>query len=60
MIESIAQTSVSLSSAKFASEYSLAVTKMAMQTQENAAETLIAQMMPAPVVSGGNFIDTYA
>ena len=63
MIESIAATAMSMSAAKFSTDYALAVTKMSMDNQEEAAQTLINQMMPASPVAPpgvGDFIDTYA
>ena len=40
--------------------YSTAVTKKAMETQETAAQDLIAQMLPQQVSAGQHIIDTYA
>ena len=60
MMESIAAAAMSMSAAQFATDYSLAVTKMTMEDQE-AAQSLISQMMPqAAPPALGTYIDTYA
>lgn len=58
MMESIAQASMGLSAAQFSVEYSTSVTKMAMDTQELAADTIAKMMPPSPGM--GKYIDTYA
>lgn len=58
MIESIAQTSMSLSSAQISTAYATSVTKMAMGNQELALDC-IKEMLP-PTPSMGQYIDTYA
>ena len=61
MIESIAQASMAMSAAEFATEYATSVTKMSMENQEALAANLINQMMPTPPpMQMGDFIDTYA
>ncbi len=61
MMDSIAQAAMGMSTAKLANEYSIAVTKKAMDTQRLAAQE-IAAMLPqqAPAVAKGQFIDVYA
>ena len=50
-----------MKSAQLAADYSIAVTKKVMDTQELAAQEML-NMLPAtpPVVQKGQFIDTYA
>lgn len=58
MMDSIAAVAMDLKAAEFATDYSVAVTKKAMETQEVAYQNLI-QMLP-PVSVKGEYIDTYA
>lgn len=58
MMDSIASMAMSLSQAQFSQEYSLAVTKKVMDTQEIAAQELL-NMLPA-VPTKGQYVDTYA
>lgn len=58
MIESIAAASVDMSAARMAVEYSMAVTKKVMDTQELASQELMRMLPPIPVQ--GQYIDTYA
>lgn len=58
MMESIASAAMDMSAAQFSVEYSMAVTKKVMDTQEMAAQELL-QMLPPPE-SLGQYIDTYA
>ena len=61
MMEAIAGAAMDMKSAQLAAEYSIAVTKKVMDTQELAAQELL-NMLPAtpPVVQKGQLIDTYA
>ena len=61
MMEAIAGAAMDMKSAQLAAEYSIAVTKKVMDTQELAAQELL-NMLPAtpPVVQNGQLIDTYA
>ena len=59
MMESIASMSMSMSAASFATNYSLAVTKKMMDTQELAAQEML-RMLPQPTQGMGEFIDVYA
>lgn len=58
MMDSIASMAMDMKAAQFATEYSLAVTKKVMDTQELAAQEMI-EMLP-PTQPMGDFIDTYA
>lgn len=58
MMDSIAAAAMNMNAAQFSVEYSMAVTKKMMDTQELAAQELM-QMLPAPE-SLGQYIDTYA
>lgn len=62
MMESIASMAMDMSAASFAADYSLAVTKKMMDTQELAGQELL-NMLPdqaAMVPPKGDFIDVYA
>lgn len=61
MMDSIASAAMDMSAAQFSAEYSIAVTKKVMDTQELAAQELL-NMMPAtpPITAKGELIDTYA
>lgn len=61
MMEAIAGAAMDMKSARLAADYSIAVTKKVMDTQELAAQELL-NMLPAtpPVVQKGQLIDTYA
>ncbi|MCI8539678.1 MAG: putative motility protein [Oscillospiraceae bacterium] len=63
MMESIASMAMSMKSAEFASNYSIAVTKKMMDTQELAAQELMNMLPDTPAAAGpalGQYIDTYA
>lgn len=60
MIESIASMSMSMSAASFATNYSLAVTKKMMDTQELAGQELVKMLEAVPTPAKGQYIDTYA
>lgn len=57
MMSSIASAATSLSAAQMQQNYSLAVTKKAMDSQEAQAQAMI-EMMSQPMK--GTYIDTYA
>lgn len=59
MMSSIAAASMDMSAARFSTDYSLAVTKKVMDTQELAGQE-IAKMLAAAVPAKGQYIDTYA
>lgn len=60
MVDSIAATATSLSAAQFQQDYSIAVTKKAMDTQELAAQALEQMLAQLPAPAKGTYIDTYA
>jgi len=60
MMDSIASASMSLSSQKIAQQYSISVAKKAMDTQELAAQELLAMLPQQPQIPKGQFIDVYA
>lgn len=60
MMESIARMSMSMSAASFATNYSLAVTKKMMDTQELAGQELVKMLEAVPTPAKGQYIDTYA
>lgn len=63
MMDAIAGMAMDMSAAQFSVEYSMAITKKLMDTQELAAEEML-EMLSAvptpPAPSMGQFIDTYA
>ena len=59
MIEQIAQVAMELSAAQFSTAYATSVTKLGMEAQELALNTIL-DMMPAPALPKGKYIDTYA
>ena len=60
MMESIASMSMSMSAASFATNYSLAVTKKMMDSQELAGQELVKMLEAVPTPAKGQYIDTYA
>ena len=60
MMESIASMSMSMSAASFATNYSLAVTKKMMDTQELAGQELVKMLEAVPTPAKGQYIDTSA
>lgn len=60
MMESIASMSMSMSAASFATNYSLAVTKKMMDTQELAGQELVKMLEAVPTPAKGQYVDTYA
>ena len=60
MMESIASMSMSMSAASFATNYSLAVTKKMMDTQELAGQELVKMLEAVPTPAKGQYIATYA
>ena len=60
MMESIAQMAMGMSAASFATNYSLAVTKKMMDTQELAGQELVRMLQSVPTPAKGQYIDVYA
>lgn len=60
MMESIASMAMNMSVAQTAANYSIAVTKKMMDTQELAGQELVNMLPDLPAPSKGQFIDTYA
>lgn len=58
MMDSVARMAMEMNSTRFATEYSMAVTKKVMDNQEMAAQQML-QMLPPPPPKG-SIIDTYA
>lgn len=58
MMDSIASAAMQMSAQQFQVQYSMAVTKKVMDTQEMAAQELL-EMLP-PTQDMGQYIDTYA
>lgn len=58
MMDSIASASMSLSSMQLQQDYTLSVAKKAMDSQELAAQELLAMLPQQP--AKGAYIDTYA
>lgn len=58
MMNSIASASMSMSSAQFAQQYSVSLTKKAMDTQELAAQEMLAMLPQMPPM--GKYLDVYA
>lgn len=60
MMESIASMAMSMSAASFANNYSIAVTKKMMDSQELAGQELMKMLEAVPTPPKGQYIDTYA
>ena len=60
MMESIANMAMGMSAASFATNYSLAVTKQMMDSQELAGQELVKMLEAVPSPAKGQYIDTYA
>ena len=60
MMESIASMAMGMSAASFATNYSLAVTKKMMDSQELAGQELAKMLEAVPSPAKGQYIDTYA
>ena len=60
MMESIAQMAMGMKAASFATNYSLAVTKKMMDTQELAGQELAKMLQAVPTPAKGQYIDVYA
>ena len=60
MMESIAAMSMSMSAASFANNYSIAVTKKIMDSEEMAAQELMKMLEAVPMPPKGQYIDCYA
>ncbi|MCI8909226.1 MAG: putative motility protein [Oscillibacter sp.] len=58
MLDAIASAAMDMSAAQFSVNYSMAVTKKVMDTQELAAQELL-RMLPS-AEGMGQYIDTYA
>lgn len=58
MMDSIASAAMDMSAAQFSVNYSMAMTKKVMATQEMAAQELLEMLPPTPPM--GQYIDTYA
>ena len=60
--DAILDTVQAMNAMQLSMSHSIAVTKLAMDSQETAAEQLVQQMMPAvsPAFPVGQYIDTYA
>ncbi len=60
MMESIASMAMGMSAASFATNYSMAVTKKMMDSQELAGQELAKMLEAVPAPAKGNYIDVYA
>ncbi len=60
MMEQIAAMSMSMSAATVAQNYSIAVTKKTMESQELAAQELLKMLPETPAPAKGQYIDVYA
>ena len=60
MMESIASMAMGMSAASFATNYSMAVTKKMMDTQELAGQELMKMLEAVPAPAKGQYIDVYA
>ena len=60
MMESIASMAMGMSAASFAINYSMAVTKKMMDSQEMAGQELLKMLEAVPVPAKGDYIDVYA
>ncbi len=58
MMSGIASQAMSMKAAEFAQNYSISVTKKAMDTQEMAAQELLEMLPDTP--AKGQYIDVYA
>ena len=60
MMESIASMAMGMSAASFATNYSMAVTKKMMDSQELAGQELAKMLEAVPTPAQGQYIDVYA
>ena len=60
MMESIAGMAMQMSAASFATNYSLAVTKKMMDSQELAGQEIAMMLEAVPTPAKGDYIDVYA
>ena len=60
MMESIASMAMGMSATSFATNYSMAVTKKMMDSQEMAGQELAKMLEAAPAPPKGKYIDVYA
>lgn len=58
-MDSIAATATNMKAAEMATNYTMAVTKKVMDTQEVMAQEIL-EMLPDPALVKGDYIDTYA
>lgn len=60
MMESIASMAMNMSAAQTAANYSIAVTKKMMDTQELAGQELVKMLQAVPTPGKGQYVDFYA
>ncbi|MCI8502161.1 MAG: putative motility protein [Oscillospiraceae bacterium] len=60
MMEQIAAMSMNMSAATVAQNYSIAITKKTMESQELAAQELLKMLPETPAPAKGQYIDVYA
>ena len=60
MMDSIAGMAMQMSAASFATNYSLAVTKKMMDSQELAGQEIAKMLEAVPTPAKGDYIDVYA
>ena len=60
MMESIANMAMQMSAANFANNYSLAITKKMMDSQEMAGQEFAKMLEAVPTPAKGDYIDVYA
>ena len=60
MMESIAGMAMQMSAASFATNYSLALTKKMMDSQELAGQEIAKMLEAVPTPAKGDYIDVYA
>ena len=60
MMESIAGMAMQMSAASFATNYSLAITKKMMDSQELAGQEIAKMLEAVPTPAKGDYIDVYA
>ena len=60
MMDSIAAAAVGMQQAQLMQSYSIAVSKSAMETQEQMATDLLNMLPQTPAIQKGQYIDVYA
>ena len=60
MMESIASMAMGMSAASFATNYSMAITKKMMDTEQLAVQELAKMLEAVPTPAKGQYIDVYA